>query len=49
MIVALSVHTQETEYFVGFSVVTDEPAVAAVKSVLSATNRLNRIAVARGR
>ncbi len=31
VIVALSVHIQETEYFVGFSVVTDEPAVAAVK------------------
>ena len=40
VIVALSVYTQETEYFVGFCVVRDEPAVAAVKSVLSATNRL---------
>ena len=40
VIVALSVHTQETEYFVGFCVVKDEPTVAAVKSVLSATNRL---------
>ncbi len=40
VIVALSVHTQETEYFVGFCVVADDPAVAAVRSVLSATNRL---------
>ena len=40
VIVALSVHRQETEYFVGFCVVEDEPAVAAVRSVLSATNRL---------
>ena len=40
VIVALSVHTQETEYCVGFCVVKDEPAEAAVKSVLSATNRL---------
>ncbi len=40
VIVALSEHTEEREYFVGFCVVADEPAVAAAKSVLSATNRL---------
>ena len=40
VIVALSVHTQATEYFVGFCVVGDEPATAAARSVLSATNRL---------
>ncbi len=40
VIVALSVHTQETEYCVGFGLVKDEPAEAAVRSVLSATNRL---------
>ncbi len=40
VIVALSVHTQETEYCVGFGLVKEEPAVAAVRSVLSATNRL---------
>jgi hypothetical protein len=33
-------HTQENEYFVGFCVVEDELAIAAVRSVLSATNRL---------
>ncbi len=40
VIVALSVHTQETDFFVGFCVVKDDPTFAAVKSVLSATNRL---------
>ena len=35
-----NMHTQEHESFVGFCVVEDELAVAAVKSVLSATNRL---------
>ena len=39
VIVALSARTKEPEYFVGFCVVADEPAVAAAKSVLSATNR----------
>ena len=40
VIVALSEHTEERKYFVGFCVVADDPAVAAAKSVLSATNRL---------
>ncbi len=40
VIVMLAVHKQENEYFVGFCVVEGEPAVAAAKSVLSATNRL---------
>ncbi len=39
VIVALSVHNEEPQYFVGFCVVADEPAVAAANSVLSATNR----------
>ena len=39
VIVALSVRTKEPEYFAGFCVVADEPAVAAAMSVLSATNR----------
>ncbi len=40
VIVALSLHTQETEYFVGFCLVKDDEALAAVKSVLNASNRL---------
>ena len=40
VIVALSLHTQETEYFVGFSLIKDDERVAAVKSVLNASNRL---------
>ncbi len=40
VIVALSVHSEEPQYFVGFCVVADDPAAAAAKSVLSATNRL---------
>ncbi len=40
VIVALSVHTHETEYFVGFCLVKDDEALAAVRSVLNATNRL---------
>ena len=39
VIVALSVRTKEPEYFAGFCVVADEPAVAAAMSVLGATNR----------
>lgn len=40
VIVALSLHGQETEYFVGFCLVKDDEALAAVRSVLNATNRL---------
>jgi hypothetical protein len=40
VIVALSLHTHEPEYFVGFCVVKDDEALAAVRSVLNATNRL---------
>ncbi len=40
VIVALSLHTAETEYFVGFCVVKDDEALAATRSVLNATNRL---------
>ncbi len=40
VVVALSFHTHEPEYFVGFCPVKDEEALAAVKSVLGATNRL---------
>jgi len=40
VIVALSVHTLETEYCVGFCLVKDDEALAAVRSVLNATNRL---------
>ncbi len=38
--VALAFHTHEPEYFIGFCPVKDEEALAAVKSVLGATNRL---------
>ena len=40
VVVALSLHTHETEYFVGFCLVKDDEALAAVKSVLNASNRL---------
>ena len=40
VIVALSFHANETEYYVGFCLVKDDEAVAAVRSVLNATNRL---------
>ena len=40
VIVALSFHTHETEYFVGFSLIKNDEREAAVRSVLNATNRL---------
>lgn len=40
VIVALSVRTHETEYFVGFSLIKDDERLAAVRSVLNASNRL---------
>ncbi len=40
VVVALSFHTHEPEFFIGFCSVKDEEALAAVRSVLSATNRL---------
>ncbi len=40
VIVALSLHAHETEYFVGFSLIKDDERLAAVRSVLNASNRL---------